>query len=155
MSIPAPSRPLLCITGKKSKANANLLSFESEYIRFLDYQPQSNFDSILAHSTLLIDLTTREDCLVCGGYEALALGVPILLSDTEVARQTFGAGAIYAKNDSSSLRDAILDFLHETGRENGAWSESSFDKLRKEFLISWSLFCQRAFESIFDGRSSV
>lgn len=102
---------VLLVTGQRKKAAA-LLKYESASLRFVDYLPKEDFEAILAGSDLLVDLTTRLDCLVCGAYEALAVGVPILLSDSAALREVF-AEALFAKNDIQDYLRALREFFKE------------------------------------------
>jgi len=42
--------------------------------------------TLLYSCDLIVDLTTREDCLVCGAYESVSAEKPLLLSDTTALR---------------------------------------------------------------------
>ncbi len=103
------------VTGKRARAGA-ALRFESERVRFTDYLPEHEFDGLLRHSDLAVDLTTRPDCLVCGAYEAVSVGVPPLLSDTPASRRTFEGGALFAPNDARGYRETLRAFLVDPGR---------------------------------------
>jgi hypothetical protein len=56
---------------------------------------------------VVMDLTTRENCLVCGAYEATAVEKPMILSATECLRNYFSSGVVYTNNTVSSIVDAI------------------------------------------------
>lgn len=102
----------LLVTGQRKKAGA-LLKYESDALRFVDYLPKEEFETVISGSDLLVDLTTRLDCLVCGAYEAVAVGVPILLSDSAALREMFPEGTIFSKNDSQDYLRALREFLAE------------------------------------------
>ena len=61
----------------------------------------------------VIDLSTRERCLLCGAYEAVAAGKPMILSRTQTLMDYFTRGAVFTDNRVSdlphSIRNAILD----------------------------------------------
>ncbi|MCB0074645.1 MAG: glycosyltransferase family 4 protein, partial [Caldilineaceae bacterium] len=99
----------LFVTGRRSKAGTSL-RYEGEKIRFTDFLPHEDFDALIQHSDLLVDLTTRENCLVCGAYEALAVEVPVLLSDTNALRQTF-SGASFTQNSAEGFRASLVSSL--------------------------------------------
>ena len=48
-----------------------------------------------------------QDCLVCGAYEAVALGKLVILSDTEALKNYFYRGAVYTENNSRKIAAAI------------------------------------------------
>jgi glycosyltransferase involved in cell wall biosynthesis len=82
-------------------ANLRPTGFLSDY----DYWQQ------LQRSAAVVVLTTRSDTLLSGGYEALALGRPLVVSDHQVLRDYFGDAAKYAQSTASSLALAIGDAL--------------------------------------------
>ena len=55
----------------------------------------------------VVVLTTREDTLLSGAWEALALGRPLIVSDTKALRQTFGDGVTYVAPHAGAITDAV------------------------------------------------
>lgn len=84
---------------RKLAPNVTLSGFLTE----VDY-----FD-LLSNSDLIIDLTKRENCLVCGAYEAAALGIPCLLSDYKISKSVFIEGFRFTKNDCASIERNIME----------------------------------------------
>lgn len=122
----------LFVTGKKSKAG-DLLRFESERIVFADYLPDPAFEGLIAGSDLLIDLTTDDRVLVCGAYEAVAVGVPVVLVDSRVSRALFGNGAIFAKNESADYQRVLREFLSQP-----AYHRDRMQSFQGEFATLWN-----------------
>ena len=54
-------------------SNVHLTGFLPDH----DYE-----EALLNRADVVVDLTSMEDCLVCGGYEAVAIGKPLVTSDT-------------------------------------------------------------------------
>ena len=73
----------------------------------------------LARSAVVVVLTTRPDTLLSGGYEALALGRPLVISDHAVLRDYYGDAAVYAAASSASLRDALTAALDDAAALSG------------------------------------
>lgn len=71
------------------------------------YLADEQFTSLLHRSDLIVDLTTRDDCLVCGAYEAVSVGRPLLLSDTRALREYFNKGAVYTNNTVKDIAEKI------------------------------------------------
>jgi glycosyltransferase involved in cell wall biosynthesis len=69
---------------------------------------EEQFVGLLCEADLVMDLTTREDCLVCGAYEAVAAGTPMLLSDTRALRSYFHRGALYTDNTRDDIANKIV-----------------------------------------------
>jgi glycosyltransferase involved in cell wall biosynthesis len=76
-------------------------------IKLLGFVSEEDYVAYFKSCLLAIDLTTRENCLVCGAYEALSLAKPCIVSDSQVNREIFGSGFIYTRNTAMSIADAI------------------------------------------------
>lgn len=63
--------------------------------------------SLLSSCDPVMDLTLMEDCLVCGAYEAVSVGKPLILSDTSALRRHFRKGAVYTLNMAGAIAEAI------------------------------------------------
>lgn len=71
------------------------------------FLPEKRYLSLLNHCDVIMDLTTREACLVCGAYEGIKLGKPLILSDTRINREYFSKGVIYTKNSAIHIAESI------------------------------------------------
>ena len=61
----------------------------------------------LARSAAVVVLTTRPATLLSGGYEAMAVGRPLVISDHAVLRAYFADAAVYAGATPRSLGEAV------------------------------------------------
>ena len=96
------------ITGnykKRLELNSMLLSSNTTLLGFVDRQ---QYDAYLQSVDIVVDLTTREHCLVCGAYEAIAAQRMLLLSDTLALREYFGELAFYTDNTPSDIKEKLL-----------------------------------------------
>lgn len=100
----------LYVTGK---CPPNLQKKRTKNIVFTGFLPEQEYIDYLYASDLIIDLTLRQNCLVCGAYEALAVNKSFILSDTIEQKKYFGKAAIYTKNDSDSIRKAVVYALNQ------------------------------------------
>ena len=87
-------------------ANVQLTGFLSEH----------DFDHRLTHADVILDLTTRADCMVCGAYEAAAAQVPMILSDNPPTREYFSKGALFTDNSANSIAALIRKSRAEHAR---------------------------------------
>jgi glycosyltransferase involved in cell wall biosynthesis len=71
------------------------------------FLPEADYLSLLCSADVVVDLTTREDCLVCGAYEAVATGKPLVLSDTAANRGFFYCGAVFVRNSAAAISEGI------------------------------------------------
>jgi glycosyltransferase involved in cell wall biosynthesis len=76
---------------------------------FTGYLTEKEYINYLFSSDVIVDLTTRENLLVCGAYEAIAAEKPLLLSNTATLRSYFLDGALYSDNVAIDIADNIND----------------------------------------------
>lgn len=123
-------------------------------VRFTGRLPEQEYIDQLASSAVVVDLTTRDDCLVCGATEALALGRPMVLSDTAVLRARFGPVARFTATDPDAIAAAIsaaleaaptMEVAAHRGRLEAEW-EAAGDHLlhelaraRRRRVRTWNL----------------
>lgn len=110
------------VTGNYQKYSKEILNNFPDNLVFTGFMPDTIYWNYLYSCDLAIDLTTRENCLVCGAYEALAVGTPLILSDTKALRTFFYKGVVFAENMSGPIYNAICDGL------------SLKDKLKNEII---------------------
>jgi glycosyltransferase involved in cell wall biosynthesis len=63
----------------------------------------------LAASEVILVLTTRPNTLLSGGYEALSLGKPLVISDQLVLRDYFGDAAVYVDASAEGIATGVLE----------------------------------------------
>lgn len=80
-----------------------------ENIRLTGFVEENTFIAYLCRSDVIIDLTTREDCLVCGAYEAVSAAKPLILSNTEALKAYFQCGVVYVDNSADGIAAAIIE----------------------------------------------
>jgi len=95
------------ITGDARHLPVHLRHKAGERVHLSGYLPTAQYRGLLARAAAVIDLTNDSDCLVCGGYEALALCRPLVLSDTPLLRSYFTTAAVYTRHDAPSLVAAV------------------------------------------------
>jgi glycosyltransferase involved in cell wall biosynthesis len=82
-------------------------------VKLLGFVPDDKFWALLSSSDLVMDLTLREGCLVCGAYEGVALLKPLILSDTKALRSYFNEGCIYVAPDAESIAQGIRGAIRD------------------------------------------
>jgi glycosyltransferase involved in cell wall biosynthesis len=96
----------LALTGRPRQALA--LPDNAILTGFLD---EAAYSDRLARAAAVVVLTTREDTLLSGAWEAIALGRPLVTSATAALRTTFGEGPVYVEPTAASIGagiDAVL-----------------------------------------------
>lgn len=79
------------------------------------FLPEEEYCRMLGSVDGTIDLTTRRNCLVCGAYESVAVGKPMILSDTAALREYFSMGAVYTRHTAEAMAQAIEDHVARRG----------------------------------------
>jgi glycosyltransferase involved in cell wall biosynthesis len=131
LEVSPPAR--LFVTGRKAKA-PQLLRYAGERITFTDYLPRSEYEALISSSVLLVDLTTMDNCLVCGAYEALSVGKPVLLSDSRANREMF-PHAMFSANTKEALAAALKRFFSSQITSDVAQARAEFAKKWEEYFV--------------------
>lgn len=85
-------------------------------VRIRGFLPSGEYEQLLCQADVLVDLTSMENCLVCGAYEAVGLHKPLVTSDTAALRAYFSRGTVFAQHTAPALAAAIEQALHERER---------------------------------------
>lgn len=95
----------LIVSGNYAKAGVDPRSFPG--VRLLGYVPEAQYFAYLQACALVMDLTALEDCLLCGAYEALAAGKPLITSASAALRDYFGDAALYTAHEPRAIAASI------------------------------------------------
>lgn len=98
------------ITGKyKNKLNSQQIETLPPQVTLLGFVSEEDYINYLRNSLAIIDLTTRDNCLVCGGYEAVSLEKPAVLSKSIVNMEVFNQGVILTDNHASAISASLQE----------------------------------------------
>lgn len=117
-----------------------------ENVILTGFLPEDEYIRLLHAVDVVIDLTTREDCLVCGAYEAVAAEKPQILSDTKALREYFYKGALYVDNTSDGLVEKINDSISQLERLGKETKE--LKKERLEWWLNRKLLLEKVFNDM-------
>lgn len=118
----------LYVTGNPARLPASVKAAAPPNVRFTGFLAEEDYWSLLRSADAIVDLTLKPDCLVCGAYEALALGKPVLLSGNAASIELFNDGALYTDNSPADIRRA-LGRLRAGQRAQEAAARSKRDEL--------------------------
>ena len=132
------------MTGNYKKLKNNIIDKKPDNVIFTGYLSDEDYWKTLCSANLIIDLTNRDNCLVCGAYEAAAIEKPMILSDTKTLRKYFSKGYVfttnspadivnsvnYARSHIEELTRSITDFKHETDARWEGYSQNLSNMLR-------------------------
>jgi len=86
------------MTGDAQRLDRRLLVKKPENICLTGYLSYECYVGLLRGVSAIIDLVNNEHTLLMGGFEAVSLGVPLIISDWPLLRNFFSLGAIYIPN---------------------------------------------------------
>ena len=110
-----PEDVFVYVTGNYQKKNIRPSALPANVI-LTGFVPMEEFEILLHSVDATIDLTTREDCLVCGAYESVAVEKPMVLSDTNALRDYFYKGAVYTLHSAEAIWKAIFELIDSKDR---------------------------------------
>ncbi|MFT5548316.1 MAG: hypothetical protein ACI9CO_000230 [Candidatus Azotimanducaceae bacterium] len=94
------------ITGNHKKAPNIEQGNVPKNVQLTGFISNAEFDQLLWDVDIIMDLTTREDCLVCGAYEAIAVEKPLILSNMKALKTHF-PNMEYTENTAADIARSI------------------------------------------------
>ncbi|MEW6685534.1 MAG: glycosyltransferase [Candidatus Edwardsbacteria bacterium] len=95
------------LTGDKKKLNVKLKKKLSSNVTLTGFLPDEEYIKLLQSVEVIMVLTTRPHTLLCGAYEAVAVGKPLITSDLPLLRHHFYKGTVYVKNTAEAISQGI------------------------------------------------
>mgnify|MGYP000398044637 CR=1 FL=1 len=136
-----PKSVRVLVTGNNSKlAQAERDLARQNNVHLTGFLSEEDYLNQLSNSDCIIVLTTFNDCMVCGAYEAVSLEIPLILSNSPVLKTWFGNAAIYTENKASMIAQAIIkckeqcqsEYLYTQIRKQKVELNSRWDEMAKE-----------------------
>lgn len=104
------------ITGNSRGKEQGIKCAISPNVCLVGYLVDSEYRDLVARADLIIDLTTRQSCLLCGAYEAVALEKPFVLTNTAALREYFSKGGVHVENNADSIAAGVKRVLGDLPR---------------------------------------
>jgi glycosyltransferase involved in cell wall biosynthesis len=123
----------LRVTGNPKNLAPSVAQGAPPNVRFTGFLADSDYWQLLRSADVIIDLTLKADCLVCGAYEALAVGKPMLLSNNAACMELFGGSALYTDNTAQDIRHCLEQLRSECVSMAGAVARQ-----RSQLAADWS-----------------
>jgi glycosyltransferase involved in cell wall biosynthesis len=127
-----PPDTVVYITGRSRNQEAAYGPKLPDNVVLTGYLSETDYVALLFACDVVVDLTTRENCLVCGGYEAVAAERAVILSATEALKTYFHRGALYTDNTCPDLAQRIRE---ATATQQSMSSEVR--SLKTELIRNW------------------
>lgn len=122
----------------KGKIEQNVVPQNVHLTGFLS---DADYVAALEGASAVLVLTTRDHCLNCGAYEAVAAEKPLILSNKEEIRRYFSRGVVYAENEAISIRQSLED-----ARKNYDELKRGIAELKTQLSHQW-VFQKHSVES--------
>jgi len=107
-------------------------------VSLLGWVSWETYNRLLYSVDVIMDLTFRENCLLCGAYEAVAAACPLITSDTRALREYFSRGVIYTGHHPAEIATSV-----HTALANRAELKKEISRLRWERHAGWSIYRDR------------
>jgi L-malate glycosyltransferase len=101
-------------------------------VRLTGYLAESRYAEVLNSADLVLVLTTRAHTLLCGAYEGVALGKPLVMSDQKALRDYFKRGVVFTANDNQSIAASLEAALNDLER-----LQAEVADLKQELSVEW------------------
>ena len=99
------------ITGRSRNKEKSILSTLPRNVTLTGFLPDHIYEDLIFTCDAIMVLTKRENCLVCGAYEGVAVEKPMVLSKTHALVDYFNKGCIYTDNSSIDIEICIRKLI--------------------------------------------
>lgn len=107
---------IIRITGRVRPAFSRLLARAPENFKTTGFVSDEEYFDLVARCDAVLAVTRRSCTLVCGAYEAIALGKPMILGDSTALREYFDEGAVHTDGTADDLARKIRALLADLPR---------------------------------------
>ena len=102
------------ITGSLKHVRSRLPDELPANVRFTGWLSEQDYASLLRGVDAVLCLTKHDHTMQRGGYEAMALGQPLITSHWGILRQAFCAGTVHVDNSPRQIAAAVAQVLDDT-----------------------------------------
>ena len=134
----------LFVTGDYTRLDASIRRQLPANIVFTGFLSNADYWGYLTSADAIMDLTSMDNCLVCGAYEGAAVARPLVLSRNDATVRYFSRGVVYTDDSTQGIHRAMLELMENyddllaamaqlAGELPGAWEQQAVDlRLRIE-----------------------
>lgn len=95
------------ITGNSRNKEKSAIKVLPNNVILTGFLSDNAYEDLLVACDAIMVLTKRDNCLVCGAYEGVAVEKPMLISNTTALVEHFNKGCIYTDNTGADIEDCI------------------------------------------------
>lgn len=101
------------ITGDTKRIDPHVLTNKPENCYLTGYISYEKYVGLLRDVDVIMTLTTRDHTLLMGGFEAISLEKPVIVSDWPILRDFFPQGAVFVMNTAEGLHEGVYKSRQE------------------------------------------
>lgn len=120
------------VTGDDKHINKHLLKNKPDNIHLTGYLPYGRYVGLLRGASAIMNLINSDHTMLMGAFEAVSLGVPLIVSDWPLLRDYFSLGTIYIANTVEGVCKGVQQMQDE---------HTSLQReillMREQFYIEW------------------
>jgi hypothetical protein len=120
------------ISGDSKRLQPSMLSKVPGNCLLTGYLSYNQYIGLLRQSDAAMVLTTSDNTLLMGGFEAVSLEIPLIISDWPILREYFSSGSIYVANTAAGIREGVI-----SAREKQASLRLEIRALREQLHSEW------------------
>jgi glycosyltransferase involved in cell wall biosynthesis len=120
------------LTGDSQQIGRRLLMKKPENICLTGYLSYENYIGLLRGVSAIMDLVNNEHTLLMGAFEAVSLGVPLIVSDWPLLRNYFSLGTVFIPNTV----EGVCEGVRQTQRKH-AQLQSGILLLQEQLQVEW------------------
>lgn len=123
------------ITGDARRLPAAVRARCPQNVRFTGWLSEADYSALVCRANVVVALTTRDHTLLCGAWEALYAGQPLITSDWPVLRSAFPQGTVFTRATSQEIAAAVHLALTQEDHLRAAMQALAADK-RQEWALA-------------------
>jgi glycosyltransferase involved in cell wall biosynthesis len=120
------------VTGDPQRIDRSLLVKKPENICLTGYLPYDHYVGLLRGVSAIVDVVNTDHTMLMGAFEAVSLGVPLIVSDWPTLRDYFSLGTVYVPNTV----DGICEGVRRVQRDH-AQLQRDILLLREQLQLDW------------------
>jgi glycosyltransferase involved in cell wall biosynthesis len=104
------------VTGDYKLIAPNTLSKKPENCYLTGYMSYDHYVGLLRGADAIMALTSSDNTLLMGGFEAVSVGTPMIISNWPVLREYFSLGTVHIPNSVDGIREGVCTARKEKTR---------------------------------------
>lgn len=119
------------VTGPLSGLTETILKIKPPNVEFTGFLPDADYVGLLLGSDAIVCLTTLPHTMQRGAYEAVYLGKPVIMSNTDLLRTAFPKGCVHVENTADNIVAGIKEMEKNLGKYQAEIQELRVEKLER------------------------